>query len=119
MKTRKKKFKLVSRAGGFKAPNQIQSREYSRDGGPHKGCYGLRAARSVSVGNVNRDDRDWNANVNRLANDNRWNADNRLLVRNMFYFLPLPSAGVFFSRYDRHPTSILLASINNPAICRC
>lgn len=39
-------------------------------------------AHSVSVANVNRndDDRHWNANVNELANSNRWNADNRLMV---------------------------------------
>lgn len=27
------------------------------------------------------DDGQWNANVNRLDNDNEWNADNRLLLR--------------------------------------
>ena len=116
--TRKKKYKLVHRAGGLAAPNQIQFQEYSRNGGL-RWRYGWRDVRSVSVGNVNRDERDWNANLNRLGNDNRWNADNRLLIRNKFYFLPPPFAEVFFSRYDRHPTSILLASINSPAICKC
>src|SRR3989344_2955886 len=83
------------------------------------GCHGWRGAHSVSVGNVNRDERDWNANINRLDNGNRWNADNRLLVRNRSYFLPLPSAGVFFSKYALHPTSILLASTRSPAMRRC
>ena len=51
--------------------------------------YGWRTAHSVSVGNVNRNDPEWNANVNRLGNDGRWNAGNRLLVRNKSLFLPL------------------------------
>ncbi|MHB8660881.1 MAG: reverse transcriptase domain-containing protein [Minisyncoccota bacterium] len=72
-------------------------------------------AQNVSVANVNRDDSRWNANVNRLDNDNRWNADNRLLVRNSSHFLPL-AAGVFLSTYVFHPTSILLASTKSPAI---
>jgi hypothetical protein len=39
-------------------------------------------AQSVAVANVNRNDliRHWNANVNELANGNRWNAGNRLLI---------------------------------------
>lgn len=87
------------------------------DSGPlREGCHGWHVARSVSVGYVNRDSHDWNANVNSLANGNRWNADNRLLVRNKSYFLPLPSAGVFFSRYALHLTSILLASTKSPAM---
>lgn len=86
------------------------------DSGPLGGCYGWRDARSVSVGNVNRDERDWNANVNSLDNGNRWNADNRLLVRNKSYFLSLTSAGVFFSTYALHPMSILLASTRSPAM---
>lgn len=81
------------------------------------GCYGWRVAQSVSVANVNRDDSRWNANVNRLGNDNRWNVDNRLLVRNKSYFLP-SHTGVFFSTYTFHPTSILLASTKSPAIRR-
>jgi hypothetical protein len=40
------------------------------------------AAGSVSVIYFYRRGRRWNANVNRLGNDNRWNADNRLLLRN-------------------------------------
>ena len=107
----------MRRAGGLTVPNKIQPGECSTGDGIRL-RYGWRGARSVSVGNVNRDERDWNANVNRLDNDNRWNADNRLLVRNTFYFLSL-TAGVFFSRYERHPTSILLASVKDPLICMC
>ena len=36
----------------------------------------------VSVGDVRRGGRDWYARVYRLDNGNRWNADNRLFVRN-------------------------------------
>lgn len=97
------------------APDKIQPEEYSTGGGIRL-RYGWRGARSVSVGNVNRDERDWNANVNSLANGNRWNADNRLLVRNKSYFLSLPSAGVFFSTYALQPMSILLASTRSPAM---
>ncbi len=59
-------------------------------------------AQSVSVLNVNRNDGRWNGNVNRLDNDNRWNAENRLLLRN--YFLSPPrylyrfGGGVFFCK---------------------
>lgn len=69
----------MSRTGGFNAPNEIQSREYSKGGG-RRWCHGWCTAQSVSVGNVNRDDRDWNANVNSLDNGNVWNADNHLFV---------------------------------------
>ena len=45
------------------------------------GIGGARHA-NVSVVNANRNDARWNVNVNRLDNGNRWNADNRLFVRN-------------------------------------
>lgn len=32
--------------------------------------------------NVNRDDGSWNRNVNRLANDNVWDPENRLVLGN-------------------------------------
>ena len=102
---------------GIMVPYKIQPREYSTGSGL-RWRNGWRGARSVSVGNVNRDRRDWNANVNSLDNGNVWNVDNRLLVRNSFYFLP-PSAGVFFSRYMRHFTSILLASTKSSVMRRC
>ncbi|MFZ1075205.1 MAG: hypothetical protein WAN50_02430 [Minisyncoccia bacterium] len=38
---------------------------------------------SVSVAGVNRGDSRWNADVSRLGNDDRWDADDRLLVRNL------------------------------------
>lgn len=75
-------------------------------------------AQSVSVGNANRDNLRWYDNVNDLANGNRWDADNRVLLRNKPFFLP-PYMGVFFCRYDRQPTSILLASTSRPDIRRC
>ena len=37
----------------------------------------------VSVGNVFRGGRGWDARVGRLGRDDRWDADNRLLVRNL------------------------------------
>jgi len=37
----------------------------------------------VSVGSVDLDERDWDAGVFTLGNDYRWDADNRLLVRNL------------------------------------
>ena len=79
--------------------------------------HGWCAAHSVSVLNVNRNDRQWNANVNRLDNDNRWDAGNRLLLRNYFLSSPLYCGGVFFSRYVFQPANILLASISGGDIC--
>ena len=73
----------------------------------------MRKARGtkVCVVNVNRNDGRWNRNVNRLGNDNVWNRENRLVLRNS-PFSPAQSflAGVFLSVYVFQPTSILLAS---------
>ena len=49
----------------------------------------LKACRTerVCVVNANRnDDRRWNVNVNRLGNENRWNAENRVFSRNSSVF---------------------------------
>lgn len=58
--------------------NSIQSRECSMDsaydGGLHK----------MFVVNANRNDGQWNVNTNELDNDNQWNAENRLFLRNTF-----------------------------------
>src|SRR3989338_1631375 len=56
----------------------------------------------VSVINVNRADRQWNVNVNRLDNDNRWNAENRFFSRNSLIFSCL-IAGVFLFK-ESFPT---------------
>ena len=49
---------------------------------------------NVSVLNVNRNDDRWNGNVNRLDNGNRWNAENRLILRYSL-FLPGLCSGSF------------------------
>lgn len=44
-------------------------------------------AQSVSVLYVFRNDRRWNANVNRLDYDVRWSAENRLILRHSHFLL--------------------------------
>lgn len=65
---------------------------------------------SVSVLNANRNDGRWNGNVNRLGNGNRWNAENRLLLRNCLLSLPGSSLGSFlfdiFHPSDEHFTRL-------------
>jgi hypothetical protein len=74
-------------------------------------CNGRQIVRSVSVVNMNRNDRQWNVNVNRLGNDNEWNAGNRFFFRN-YEFSPKSffSEGFFFSKYSFHPKSIFPTS---------
>lgn len=63
----------------IKSPNTIQPREHSRGSGsdsfPHK----------IFVLNVNWNGEQWNVNVNRFDNDNEWNADNQLFLRNCLF----------------------------------
>ena len=59
--------------------NPIQLLEYSKSGGIDG------VLRKVFVVNANRnDDGQWNVNVNDLDNDNQWNDENRVFLRNSF-----------------------------------
>lgn len=79
--------------------NSIQLEEYSMSGG----LEGL--LHRVSVVNVNRNDRRWNVNANRLDNPNRWNAENRFFSRNYFISSAQFWAEVFVSINFFHPAS--------------
>lgn len=88
-------------------------------------CDGRQSVQSVSVVNANRNDRQWNVNVNRLDNDNVWNADNRFFFRNYRFprriFVPrgfyFEETKDLFCRYSFQPKSIFPASTKIVDIC--
>ena len=80
-----------------------------------RGRYGWCSAHSVSVGNVNRNSDGWYATVNRLDNDNLWNPDNRLLVRNTLLSSAINSGSFLFQIYlpsDEHFAGVDKESAN-------
>ncbi|MDP3962396.1 MAG: hypothetical protein Q8Q03_00810 [bacterium] len=103
-----KKEKVGAFCPGVVTPNKIQPLTHIMTmGGGTDG----RMHTYVSVVNVNRNDGQWNVNVNRLDNDNRWNVENRVFVRN-YIFLPSAMAEVLFSIYFFQPESILPISMS-------
>ena len=65
----------------FEVPNEIQSREYSKDGGIdgviHTALWAVNA-------NWNADNDGWNVEANSVSNPNRWNDGNQVVSRNSF-----------------------------------
>ena len=74
-------------------------------------CSRRQGVQSVSVVNANRNDRQWNVNVNRLDNDYEWNTENRFFFRN-YAFSPKDFCpeGFLFCKYSLQPKSILPVS---------
>ena len=76
-------------------------------------CNGKQSVQSVSVVNANRNDGQWNVNVNRLDNENVWNAGNHFFFRN-YTFSPKDFCpkGFLFCKYSFQPKSIFPVSTN-------